>query len=122
MIETKFDMPSPSGTPWENIRPVMIFADYGGSDLYACFAESGYEPSVFLVAGDSWQDAYDNFLVIPRVVEEIGVKDFELGDYDPETVKYNDDGVMIDDESCMCYGPVQVSWFGYEDEQGPDPD
>lgn len=89
-----------------------VVVEYGGSDLFVFCLADCYFPTMYLVAGDSLEDAYDNFLVIPAIEEQVRIEDFEMGDYDPETVKYNDNNVAIDTDNVQGWSePVTADDF-----------
>ena len=49
------------------IRYSSRVTDYGGDKAYAFWQEDCFCPRIYFVRGDSWEDAYENFLqVLPE--------------------------------------------------------
>jgi hypothetical protein len=104
------DRPARDGGAF-NCSPAMalkvdeVSAEYGGDKPFVFWIDGSFQPKVWLVLGDSEQDAYDSFLVIPQVEAQLKFDDDDDrsnygADYEPDV---NDNGVELDAES--------VQWF-----------
>ena len=64
---------------------------------YVFYIADGFTPAhATMVRGESFGDAYDEYLADEKVEAHIRITDDEIGDYDPDTITYNDNGTPID--------------------------
>lgn len=63
---------------------VTILPDYGGENVYAFWIEDCYTPPVYMVRGDSLEDAWDTFIVSPAPA----LRHYVLRDDDPYLSDY----------------------------------
>lgn len=89
-------------------RPVVrVIDEYSSGGFFVCFLDDCYDPPMYLVRGDSWDDAYDNFMVDPKIESFIMLDD--LTDLDPDSVTYNDNGTAVDSDAVMVFGPLTAA-------------
>lgn len=107
--------------PFDEPLPVnQLIAEFGGNQWWYAYVEDCFDPWRYLVAGDSFEDAYSNLLSCERIVHQLDVRTawsaeeaaqavlkIEKGD-DVSGTSFNDDGVLLDIESVQLSGPVRV--------------
>lgn len=95
------------GPEGQSLKVDEVFAEYGGDKPYVFFVENCFQPKIWLVMGDSFEDAYASFCLIPSVEESLAYDEAATLEVPEDDRQYNDNGVHIDHESIMGF---QTSW------------
>ena len=99
--------PCPENVPME-VHYSSRVTDYGGSKAYACYEENSHWPRIYFVRGDTFTDAYENFL---QTLPVVGPDDPDLTDEDravaaaggiPEGYDYADGHGLVYSERVQC--------------------
>jgi hypothetical protein len=101
-----------------NGRHVVTPVDeYGGDKWYVLYVADCFDPPLYAMRADSFEDAYEDFICLPSFVKFYGIGPDEAADYegmDPETGEgapaYNDNGDAVDTESvqALSYDPMDL--------------
>ena len=95
-----------------------VIHENGGSQPFLAFREEGFYPAFYLVFGDSFQDAYDNFICDEKLEETWKMDDQEMAEWlaDPKNdpnegtpagYSFNDNGNLVETDLIHL---VVLSW------------
>ena len=85
--------------------------------MYLAYREEGFYPAFYLVEGDSFEDAYANFLCDEKLEEQWKMDDQEMAEWmaDPKNdpnegtpagYSFNDNGNLVESDLVQLHGPI----------------
>lgn len=99
--EVQFRISVTEITEW---RPVVrVIDEHSSGAFYVCYVEDCSDPPMYLVRGDDWTDAYENFLCDPKIEAQLLVDEPKWDDCGTD---YNDNGTYVCTEGVQCHGPL----------------
>lgn len=97
-----------SNTEIGELKPIVrVIDEHGGDKLYIMFIADCFDPALYLVLGNSAEDAFENFVCDDKIEEFLKVSPADAADYgDEDDWEFNENGTHIDPENVMCIGPI----------------
>ena len=80
------------------MRVRKFVKDSYGPGLYVMWIEDCFDPTIYMVRGESFEDAFAWFICEEKIEAQLRITPEEMGDYDEDSLTYNDNGVAVDTE------------------------
>lgn len=72
------------------------------------YVDNSFCPHMVVVYAETYEDAYANLRCVESIVSQCEIAERDFEDYDPESIRWSEEGIPLDTEALQLIGPVKV--------------